>query len=113
MVLTAFACSDEKADALDPSILGIWQTDAPKYEDRFIELGEALLILGTGDHDPNIYYIKNVKKDLLKNLAIYTLACTAADDSEFTFELTITSDSKGLSLKLKNQGHVVWRKALN
>ncbi len=107
IMLAGGGCSDKKTDQLDTSLLGIWRTNAPKYVDRYIEISGNLLILGAGDHDPGIYYIKKIQK----NLDIYDLSCTGTDESEYIFELHVDSQSEDPTLKLKNQRQVLWHKA--
>ena len=113
VTFTFVACSDKKIEALDSELLGVWHTETPKYKDRYIIISEEFLTLGAGEHNPTIYFIRNIQKEVHNNFKIVTLLCAGANGNEFIFELHFTSTDNGLSLKLKNQNRVVWHKKLN
>ncbi len=99
-------------DPLGSDFMGTWRTDAPKYQDCYIEISEDLLVLGNKEHNPAIYYVKSIKRENENSLETYTLICNASDGVEFLFSLSIETDAIGTVLKLRNKDEIAWRKTL-
>ena len=44
-----------------PELVGVWETSAPKYENRYIEITNESLIFGVGDGKDIVNEIKYIK----------------------------------------------------
>lgn len=105
------ACGDPSQAKLPPDAMTIWKTDAANYQNCFIEIDEKMLTIGTSDKRIDVYYIKGIQYQILSNVEMFTLECQTIDENEYTFVLYLEPDGDGKKLTLKNQDHVVWKKA--
>ena len=90
-------------------LLGVWTTDAPAYEGRYLKFEEDYFLIGVGRHTvPVIQPILKIDVRQDAKQTIYTLHSVDADGAH---ELVVVYDpSDGGALRIKNQRDVVWKK---
>ena len=76
---------------LTPQLAGVWTTDDPQYQERFVELSPTFVIIVTGPRDPiSIEWIDKVQSESqAENIAFtifssdYPQERAASDDPSF------------------------------
>jgi len=97
-------------DDFPEMLLGMWITEAERYQDRYIEFSREMIIFGTGAGAPNIYFIRNVDRKQNGPENEVTFVCTDTEDTEFVFLFHVEDGGDGPSLRLNNPREVVWNK---
>ncbi len=91
---------------------GTWRSQDLLYADRYIQISEKQLILGTGEGLPNIFYIKDFSQQEADDRIEWTFYCEISRGE--TFELTILySPGPESVLQFKNTPDVHWYKVEN
>ena len=90
-------------------LLGVWTTDAPTYEGRYLKFEKDYVLFGfSQDTSPAIQRILKIDVRQDGKQTIYTLHSV---DAEGAHELVFVYDpSDGGALRIKNQRDVVWKK---
>jgi hypothetical protein len=107
ILISVSACDRIKTPP--PDLVGVWETDAPRYENRYIEITNESLIFGLYDSDNivnEIKYIKLEKEGLLSN---YTIHYVDPEGEKWTLTLSHDPHNNG-TLKLQNRDEV-WFKS--
>jgi hypothetical protein len=85
--LAVVACS-RGPSTLPPELLGTWQTSAPQYDGRYLELRPQLIIFGTGSGAPEEHALANVEvRSAGLGTTHYTIHYRAEDGAILTLEL--------------------------
>ena len=101
---------DEKA--FSKEYLGKWTTKAERYQDRYIEITSDMVIFGTGNDAPNMFFIQKVnqKQNGPENECTFVCA-NQLEDTEFLFFFIFNDSDDGLTMRLKNPREVIWEKS--
>jgi hypothetical protein len=99
------ACDRLKTPPHD--LLGIWETDAPKYTNRYIEITNESIIFGLDDGDNIVNTIKYITLEQEGSLFVYTFHYS--DPTGETWTLTIIYDPHQAAFALQNRDDV-WTK---
>lgn len=89
-------------------VVGLWTSDHPNYSDRFFVITNAIIILGVGDRNMEVYMVENV---VSADTAFYTVKYVKHPGGiplDFSFFWERQSD--GGRIRFKNQRNVVWTK---
>ena len=97
-------------DAFPQKLLGKWTTEAERYQDRYIEFRGEMIIFGTGDDTPNIFFTREVKQKRNGAGNEYMFMCNNEVDTEFIFDFFIDGVGDALTMRLKNPREVTWEK---
>jgi hypothetical protein len=100
----------KKEDDFPQILLGRWETEAERYQDRYIEFSRELIIYGTGADAPNIYFVRKVNQKQNGSETEYTFVCTDTEHTEFDFIFHVEGGGDSLNLRLNNPREVVWNK---
>lgn len=69
-------------------LTGRWETDDPRYIDRFFEIDDVSIIFGLGDDKLGIYFIEKIEKEDAGNSILFKFKCTGEENSgEYLFQL--------------------------
>ena len=90
---------------------GTWETDHPRYEERFFELSAHTVTFGVGDGQSVAYALSGIKKHMERGKPFYILIFE--DKAKNRFEKSIWISPKMDTLVFKNQGNVKWYKTEN
>jgi hypothetical protein len=115
MILTIFCgwhCGYEKFAPNE--LVGLWETSAPKYADRFLKIDTDTITFGIGGGNIEIYTIKKLKmKEALDERSVlYTIYYDNEEGDEYTFTFYY-SPERGGTIRLKHQSQIVWKKQSN
>jgi len=106
-LLTVISCSESMP--FPQELSGTWRSHDPSYEDRYLQISEEQLVLGTGEGLPNIFYIKDFRRQTAGDGVEWTFYCEINRGE--TFELTILYfPGPEAVLQFKNTPGVHWYK---
>ena len=115
MMLSIFLgwhCGYEKTAPND--LVGIWETSAPKYADRFFKIDQDTITIGQGGDAFEIHVIKKIhaKKIPEERSILYTIYYEneSVDDYKFAFYY---SPENGGMIRLKHKKNIIWKKKNN
>jgi len=100
----------EKTIPFPAELIGTWETDVPRYEDRFIEISNMQLIFGTGDALPDVLFVQKVKKNQKDTLIEWVFSCQNSEGDPIEIVLFYKTGTNGNQLTLKNNEHILWIK---
>ena len=108
LLVSCLAC-DRGIKSPPDDLLGVWTTDAPAFEGRYLKFEKDRVLFGVG-HDklPAIQQILGIDVRQDGKRTLYTLHSMDADGAH---ELVFVYDpADGGTLRIKNQRAVVWKK---
>ena len=104
---TALQCA--RNTEVPVQLIGVWKTDAPRYEECFLEIREKVVLIGTREGNVETGAIRSVDKTTKHEMDLYTIRCVDVGQSDFT--LNLYHDAAKRVIRLKNQEQIVWTKA--
>jgi hypothetical protein len=109
MVLAA--CQGGGKAAVPDELIGVWETTAPTYADRFFEITVGEVMFGTGEEKFDTYPIKKIKieKDFKEQKAYYIIYYKNVEGQEYKFSFYYDPANQG-TIRFKNQKEMVWTK---
>src|SRR4030042_3127838 len=109
IVLPTCQCGEKKAVPED--LIGVWETAAPTYADRFFEIRINEIIFGTGEEKFDTYPITKIKteKESEEQEMLYILCYKNIEGQEYKFSFYYDPANQG-TIRLKNQQEMVWTK---
>jgi hypothetical protein len=102
-------CGYEKSPPNE--LLGVWETTAQRYNDRFFEIDTDTITFGTGGENFETYTIKKVKKIVSQEDGgiLLTIYYEIEEGDVYTFAFHY-SPARGGEIRLKNQTDMIWTK---
>jgi hypothetical protein len=96
---------------MSPALIGVWETDDPRYVDRYFELTGDTITLARGEAGKDSYPIERLEKQTNRRGASYVLTYRnpverVGDTLSFEYE-----PREGGAIRFKNQRRIVWKKA--
>jgi hypothetical protein len=109
MVLAA--CQGGGKAAVPDELIGVWETTAPTYADRFFEITAGEVMFGTGEEKFDTYPINKIKieKDFKEQKAYYIIYYKNVEGQEYKFSFYYDPANQG-TIRFKNQKEMVWTK---
>ena len=89
-------------------LMGIWRTEAPNYEDRYLELAPGEVRFGTGGDSFALHQVAEVRK--LDSLEGADYRITYLSDEGLESYLSLRYHPAAAELSLINQPQLVWRR---
>lgn len=105
------ACKNEANVLFPDGLKGTWITHNDRYKDRFIEIDENLIVLGTGEGEPFILYIEDFKRISSDSSQKWLFECKDMNGTAFDMTFLLNEGPEESSLMLKNMTHITWVKA--
>lgn len=110
IVISFIGCQDMQDVTVPLHLIGIWETSAPKFEDRYLEFTERLIIFGTGEDSWKLHRIWKIETAKSKgNRILYTFHYKDSEEEKWTLALTYNPDSGG-TIQLQNRDEI-WEKS--
>lgn len=110
-LLACAGCSRNTQSMLPRQLTGLWTTDSPRYQGRFLELYQTFVIIGTGPGQPvSVQMIDKVKTESMGDGTVLTIYSTDLNGTQYELGLQF-SPANGGELRLRNQSHVWKREA--
>ena len=109
MVLSVCQCG--RKTTIPEDLIGVWETTAPTYADRFFEITTRDVIFGTGENTSDTYPITKIKieKDPVEQKTLYIICYKNMEGQEYKFSFYYDSANQG-TIRFKNQKEMVWTK---
>ncbi len=104
--LLLFACAE--SEPFPKELIGTWVTDAPLYTDRFIEIDETWIVFGTGEVEPNTFFIKSFKSQLKNGSVLWVFKCELSPGEEFDISVVYNPDEAYEKLRMANNPWLGW-----
>ena len=109
-LLVCVACSRNTSPILSPQLAGLWSTDDPRYQQRFVELSPAFVIIITGPGDPiSVQLIDKVRSEPQAESTAFTVFSTDYSQNEQYQILLHFSPANGGELRFGNE-RLVWKR---
>jgi hypothetical protein len=105
LILSA-ACQKQ---SVPDSMVGIWVTDSPRYENCFLKIGPTSVIFGDPEKNGDEYSITNVKTAEKNRTVMVTIEFVSTQKTFLSVELLYSADDGGHVL-LKNHPNVIWKR---
>ena len=108
-LMFVFALHDKKEDPVPRQLWGYWTTDAPGYENRYLEVDEHYILIGVNEEDmPDLQRVAKVHCATVGE----KLTCAIySSNSEANLQWTLDySPELGGEVHVKNQRGVVWHR---
>jgi hypothetical protein len=106
LALSLFLCSRDTRVTLD-EFVGVWNTTAINYEDRFFKISDSTIAFGIGDGKQDIYYIQAVTQTLEDKKHLYTISYENIEKTDFKLSFYYDRDAGGV-IRFKNQMDIEW-----
>ena len=107
---TSLSVSGDSQDVdveLPLGLLGVWKTDAPKYEDRFFEISTGQLVFGTGGDTRAVHHISRVTRRAGPRAPVHAIWYGDAPQSEDQ-QFLIYFDRHRRQVRLRHQPDILW-----
>lgn len=110
IILVASSCVSQTQ--LPDELLGIWKTEALKYQDTFFEMKTDLLFLGMKTGEVQSFTVTKVeRKKLCEGWELYTVFYQNDSLQKFEFPFYYKAAKNGV-IWFKNQENLVWKKEI-
>ena len=109
MVLSA--CQPARKMAVPEELIGVWETTAPTYADRFFEIKTNEVIFSTGEKKFDTYPISKMKieENRKEQKTLYIICYKNTAGQEYKFSFYYDPANQG-TIRFKNQSEMVWTK---
>ena len=109
MVLSVCQCG--RKTTVPDDLIGVWETTAPTYADRFFEIKTDEIIFGTVEEKFDTYPITKIKieKDREGQGTLYIICYKNIAGQEYKFSFYYDPANQG-TIRFKNQKEMVWTK---
>jgi hypothetical protein len=104
-------CQCGRKTTVPEDLIGVWETAAPTYADRFFEIRTDEIIFGTGEGKFDTYPItkKKIEKDREEQGTLYIICYKNIEGQEYKFSFYYDPANQG-TIRFKNQQEMVWTK---
>jgi hypothetical protein len=106
-------CNSSVSLTLPRVMEGVWTTDDPRFQGRFMELSPSFVIIVTGHDDPaSVQFVDKVESPTPSDLSSLTVYSTDySEGAHYQMRLQF-SPANGGEIRFQNQG-LVWRRGAN
>jgi len=110
-LLFIVACKNETNVLFPDRLKGTWITHDDQYKNRFIEIDENLIVLGTGEGESLILFVEDFKPLSGDSSQKWLFECKDIRGTAFDMTFFFNEGPEENSLMLKNMTHITWVKA--
>jgi hypothetical protein len=113
LVAVCFLYWPDRPSYIPQKLWGVWQTDHERYAGRYLDISEAIFTIGQGQQQLQVFFIHQVKVDIIGHRERYTLfyrehAKNQEQLQSFTFFFQKTQE--GDRIQMSNQGDILWHR---
>lgn len=110
LIMFAFVgCNGNNPRLLPDELSGLWTTDAPLYQGRFLELSRPYIIVGVGDGSVDLQRIMHVESAALGDQVTYTVLSKDAQGMD-TKLIIVFKSTDGGQFQLGSQSGIIWKR---
>jgi hypothetical protein len=104
-------CQCGRKTPVPEDLIGVWETTASAYADRFFEIKTDEVIFGTGEGKFDTYPITKIKieEDPKEQGTLYVLCYKNIEGQEYKFSFYYDPANQG-TIRFKNQKEMIWSK---
>jgi len=96
-----------KGDVIVPQhLIGVWETAAPQYADRYMEFAEHTLIYGVGEGEKVSHEIEKIAMEQAGGGTLYTFHYRDSEGEKWTLVFTYRPDTRTIQMKNSNE---IWQ----
>ena len=108
LLVGAFSgCRGALLESVPDELVGVWKTTSPRYEDRFFEISEDLIVFGTGGRNTEAHRILSIREALEDERLLYAISYESAEGEEYGFFFYYDPAGSGV-IRFKNQQDMAW-----
>jgi len=100
-------CRVALLESVPDELVGVWKTTSPRYEDRFFEISEDLVVFGTGGHTTEAHPIVSMSGTREDERPLYAISYEIAEGEEYEFFFYYDPAGSGV-IRFKNQLDMAW-----
>ncbi len=108
------SCEQKSSHLLPSALVGTWVTDDLRYEDRYVEFSNNMIIFGAGGNDSYNLFITKTAKNISGSVTEWIFFCDdlEGNPSEIVIFYQTPTDTTATSgsIKLKHKEAIVWYK---
>jgi hypothetical protein len=109
LLATTLGCQAAKDKTVPNALVGVWQTSAQKYADRFFEITADTVIFAIGGGKTNSRPISEIETLREETRILYTITYLSAEAQKYRFSFYYDPANGGV-IRFKNQQHIAWAK---
>ena len=91
-----------------PDLIGVWETPAPKYADRYTKFTEHTLAYGIGEGKEVSHEIEKIDMEQEGGGTLYTFHYRDSEGEKWTLILTYSPDTRTIQMKNRTE---IWEKS--
>lgn len=91
-------------------LMGTWRTDSVSHSDRFLEIGEARISVGTGEDQVSTGFIQNIEVQNKNGRLLYRISFSVEGVQN---QVGFYFDSAAQTIQFQNQQNMLWRREGN
>ena len=100
-------CRVARLESVPDELVGVWKTTSPRYQDRFFEISEDLVVFGTGGRNTEAHPIVSISEALEDERLLYAISYESAEGEESEFSFYYDPAGSGV-IRFKNQQDMAW-----
>jgi hypothetical protein len=114
VLLLCVGCNSNTAITLPRTLEGVWTTDDPRFQGRYLELSSSFVIIVTGHDDPvSVQFVDKVENEPMGDESSLTVYSTDyLQDAHYQMRIRV-SQANGGEIRFQNQTQVWRRRADN
>ena len=88
---------------------GRWESDSPKYKDRYLELSTVSVVYGTGVDTIDVNFVQSIAKQVEGGKTVYTIHYKNSTGEKGKISFFWNPSNNG-EIRLKGQKEMTWKK---
>ena len=84
-------------------LIGVWETPAPKYADRYMKFSEHTLIYGIGEGEEVSHEIEKIDTAQTDGGTLYTFHYRDSEGEKWTLIFTYSPDTRTIQMKNRDE----------
>ena len=105
-LIILFGCKGEVV--VPQQLIGVWETPAPKYADRYMKFTEHALIYGIGEGEEISYEIEKIDMEQEGGGTLYTFHYRDSEEEKLTLTFTYSPGTRTIQIKNSNE---IWEQS--
>jgi hypothetical protein len=113
LVVVGFLYWPDRPSYIPQKLWGVWQTDHERYAGRYLDISEAIFTIGQGQQQLQVFFIHQVKMDIVGHGERYTLFYREHAKNQEplqTFTFFFQKTQEGDRIQMSNQGDILWHR---
>ena len=103
-------CFQSRDESVPKDLVGHWVTDAPRYEDCYIDIIQTTISFLTVSGILNTYFIERVERTAIERQAVLLFHYENRDGDLFSKPIVQIGAGDNARMQFHNQKHLTWRK---